>query len=63
MRQVLDNVESQHNNLMTYSPQVVSIRAVNAERYHKQSVGRITQLNVLICRVEQCLHSIRNWVC
>jgi len=52
MRQVLDSVELQHNNLMTYSPQVVSIRALNAERYHKQLIGRILHLNVLIYRVE-----------
>src|SRR5271170_2888666 len=63
MREILDSVDIQHRKLMTYSPQVVSIHTVNAERYHKRFAGKLFPSIALICRVEPSAHCVSNKVC
>lgn len=36
MREILDDVDIQYRRLMTYSPEVISTQAINAEGYQKQ---------------------------
>jgi hypothetical protein len=39
MREVLDDVDFQYRKLMTYSPELISAHAINAEGYQKLGTG------------------------
>lgn len=45
MQEVLNDVNTQYRKLMTYSPELISTRVINAEGYQTRSTGTIPSIN------------------